>query len=194
MKRENVLLVGLAAAFGWYLYTQRAQPGTITTNPVGDALATLGETVTAAIAGWKNVGSGPQWMQTLNAVEIQNNLPTDLLARIAYQESSFRESIIRGTKPSPVGALGIMQMMPQYFQTVNVPRPYTDDDVVAQIEEAAAQVKSLYQSTGDWGLTLAAYNAGLGNVHKYNNTIPPFPETQKYVSQIMADVPALGLA
>jgi hypothetical protein len=36
---------------------------------------------------------------------------------------------------------------------------------------------------------LAGYNAGAGNVQKYGG-VPPFPVTQAYVANILADVPA----
>ena len=38
---------------------------------------------------------------------------------------------------------------------------------------------------GDLSLSIAAYNAGENAVKKYNNQIPPYPETQKYVKQVL---------
>jgi soluble lytic murein transglycosylase-like protein len=35
-------------------------------------------------------------------------------------------------------------------------------------------------------LALAAYNAGENAVMRNNNTIPPYPETQNYVKQVLA--------
>jgi soluble lytic murein transglycosylase-like protein len=186
-ERKLLLLLGGAAALIWLL--ARSRNGTSAVDSTSLLSAGL-DSMSAALSGWKNVGSGPTWTPYIAQVEQQYALPTDLLARVAYQESRFREEIIRGTKSSPAGALGMFQLMPQFFQTVNVPTPYSDADVQAQAQEAAGQLAKLYQSTRDWSLTLAAYNAGLGNVQKYGG-IPPFQETQDYVAQITADVPAL---
>jgi soluble lytic murein transglycosylase-like protein len=180
-------LAGLA-----YAWTRRPNitapdaPGgsdAVSSNPI----ASISEAL-VSLASWKLVGSGATWVPALNEAETAHGIPTDLLARMAYQESHFRDSIIRGTVVSSAGALGILQMLPQYFTSVRAPRPYTDTDVLAQIEEAAGQLVSLHESTGSWPLAIAAYNAGLGNVQKYGG-IPPFSETQTYVAQVLADVP-----
>jgi len=144
----------------------------------------------ADVVGWQNVNQGPTWVPVLNAAEVQYGLPTNLLARQAFQESSFLSSVIDGTQPSSAGALGIMQMLPQYFSSVAVPTPFTAADVQAQIAQAAQQMASLYSQFGSWALALAAYNAGAGAVEAAGNQIPPYSETQNYVADILADVPA----
>lgn len=188
MRRDANLLLLLAGAALAYEYYQSYVSGDPTAF-AADPWASIMETVTP----WKSSGSGPTWVPVLNATEQQFGIPPDLLARVAYQESRFREDIIRGTTASGAGALGMMQLMPQYFPSVNVARPYTDTDVQNQINAAATQLNSLYTRYGDWSLALAAYNAGAGNVDKYGG-IPPFTETQNYVAQILADVPAAGNA
>lgn len=149
-----------------------------------------GDSIMSAVSGWRNVNQGPVWTPILDSIGNSYGFPADLLARVAYQESHFREDVIRGRTASSAGALGIMQMLPQYFASVTVPRPYNDTDVRAQILEAAGQLASLYRQFKSWPVALAAYNAGAGNVQQYGG-IPPFPETQAYVAQIQADVPNL---
>jgi soluble lytic murein transglycosylase-like protein len=194
VKRSTQQLLAIAggALVVWWLSRQSSQPAADTvTDFSSDPVASVSDAVTSAVSGWKNVQQGPDWVPVLNAIENAHGLPVDLLARIAYQESHFRDDIIRGLKASPAGALGMMQMLPQYFQSVKVPVPFTDVDVQNQIEEAAAQVVSLFTQFQDWSLAIAAYNAGAGNVRKYGG-IPPFPETQSYVAAVVADVPALS--
>jgi soluble lytic murein transglycosylase-like protein len=50
----------------------------------------------------------------------------------------------------------------------------------------------LQKFNGNQDLALAAYNAGPGAVHKYNNTIPPYSETQNYVVQVKHNMASLG--
>lgn len=183
------VLGGIAA---WIYYQQSQTPASTGDNAVSfasDPLASIGDVIVSSTAGWKSVGEGPQWIPILNQAETAYGIPDDLLARIAYQESHFRNDIITGNKVSPAGALGLMQMMPQYFSSVRVSRPFTPENTQAQIMEAAQLLANNYASTKNWSLAVAAYNAGLGNVQKYGG-IPPFAETEKYVAAILADIPA----
>lgn len=141
----------------------------------------IAETAVDILAGWKK--RGEKYLPLLHAAEDKYGIPRDLLARQAYQESRFREDIISGAVKSAAGALGIMQIVPKFHPTaqpLNTP---------AAIEYAANFLRSLYKQFGSWSLALAAYNAGPGNVRKYGG-IPPFDETRKYVSEILADINA----
>jgi len=120
-------------------------------------------------------------MSLLSAAESQYGIPTDLLARQAWQESSFDPA---ATNPS--GAQGLMQLMPQYYPGVD---PF---DPSQAVQAAAGTMAGNFKTFGSWGLALAAYNAGAGNVRKYGNTVPPFPETQNYVAKILGDVPGVA--
>ena len=46
--------------------------------------------------------------------------------------------------------------------------------------------KMMYKMFGSMELALAAYNAGPGNVKRYR-AVPPYAETKRFVSKIMAD-------
>lgn len=174
-----------AGGLAWLLYSQR--------QAVAGAVESGVDTVQAAVSGWQTVNDGPQWVPVIQVAEMQQGIPQNLLARMAYQESHFRTSIIDGTQASPAGALGILQLMPQYFATVRVPRPFTAQDTAAQIQQAAGELSRLYGVFGDWALALAGYNDGQGNVQAYlagNRALPA--ETLNYVSDVLADVPVPG--
>lgn len=100
-----------------------------------------------------------------------------LLEIIAAKESNFIN-----TATSPAGAMGIMQLMPSTAEGLGVTNPY---DAYQNIMGGANYIaQKLKEYNGNVSLALAAYNAGSGNVAKYGG-IPPFTETQNYVSWIM---------
>lgn len=140
---------------------------------------------------WRDEGQGPKWVPILNAVEDVFGIPKDLLARVAYEESHFREDIISGLTKSKPGALGLMQMLPKYWTSVDAPIPFSEIATTDQIHQAAKFLVSLYHRFGTWAAALAAYNFGPGNEEKFlEHRIDQLPEeTQRYVREILADVP-----
>lgn len=140
---------------------------------------------------WRIANDGPKWMPVIRQVEVVLGLPKDLLCRMAFQESSFRTDVIDGTHVSPAGALGILQLMPQFFPSVHTQIPYSDDAVKEQITDAGQYIVRLYRQFGTWAEALAAYNFGPGNEKKFlSHRIDTMPkETLDYVADILADVP-----
>ena len=93
------------------------------------------------------------------------------------------ESNYKPRARSPKGAMGLMQIMPATAREYKVRNAY---DPKANIDAGIRKLKSLLEMwQGDVALALAAYNAGAGAVQKYNG-IPPYRETQNYVSRILA--------
>ncbi len=87
------------------------------------------------------------------------NVPTPLLFSIAWKESHFNPKA-----KSKVGAMGIMQIMPN---TWNAYKPYSNADpynVEDNIMAAAKYLGWIHKLTGNIKLTLAAYNVGIGYV------------------------------
>lgn len=98
---------------------------------------------------------------------------------IARTESGFRHEA-----RSSHGAVGVFQLMPSTARRMGL-NPYLLND---NIKGGIMYYKKMYNMFGSVELALAAYNAGPGNVKKYNNAVPPFAETKRFVSKIMSDV------
>jgi soluble lytic murein transglycosylase-like protein len=93
------------------------------------------------------------------------------------------ESNYKPRARSSKGAMGLMQLMPSTARQYNVRNAY---DPKANINAGVQKLKSLLEKwEGNIALALASYNAGEGAVSKFNG-IPPYRETQKYVSKILS--------
>ena len=97
---------------------------------------------------------------------------------IARTESGFRHEA-----RSSHGAVGVFQLMPSTARRMGL-NPYSLND---NIKGGIMYYKKMYNMFGSVELALAAYNAGPGNVKKYN-AIPPYAETRRFVTKIMTDV------
>jgi soluble lytic murein transglycosylase-like protein len=106
----------------------------------------------------------------------KNNLPPELVAAVVHTESSFVP-----TARSTRGAVGLMQLAPRTGRWLGA------DNLSDPAQNIQAGTKYLRYLTdrfgGDQQKAIAAYNAGEGNVRRFNGT-PPFKETRNYVQRV----------
>ncbi len=137
-------------------------------------------------AGVETIGRGmlspppsqsPSLSQAIGEAASRNRISSDLVSAVAWQESRFHQSAV-----SIRGAVGVMQLTAGAARDLGVNRY----DVNQNIQGGAAYLRRMMDRyRGDLRLTLAAYNAGPGAVDRYRD-VPPFQETQAYVSGILA--------
>lgn len=100
----------------------------------------------------------------------------NLVKAIATAESGINQNSI-----SNVGAVGVMQLMPETAENLGV-NPYDERE---NIYGGAQYLRQLLDKfNGNLTQTIAAYNAGPGAVQQYGG-VPPYAETQNYVGRVM---------
>lgn len=107
----------------------------------------------------------------------------NLALAVAKQESGYNPNAL-----SSAGAIGTMQLMPATAAGLGV----NPNDPAQNIDGGVKYLSQLLnQFNGNVSNALAAYNAGPGAVQKYGG-VPPYAETQNYVSSILANYNAMG--
>jgi soluble lytic murein transglycosylase-like protein len=144
--------------------TDVVMPGTM---PQGSALPQAQSAVPADI---------PALLQQAGA---QHHLDPDLLASVVHAESDGRIHAV-----SPVGARGLMQLMPATAKDLGVRDSFAAEQNIAAGTAYLDALLMYYHE--DIALALAAYNAGPAAVDRYHG-IPPYAETRRYVERVIHD-------
>lgn len=106
------------------------------------------------------------------------NVDPALVAAVADVESNGNQNAV-----SSVGALGVMQLMPDTAASLGV----DPHDRKQNIRGGAKYLRQMLDTFGgDVQKAVAAYNAGPGAVKDYGG-VPPYKETQNYVAKILGE-------
>ncbi|HET7506791.1 MAG TPA: transglycosylase SLT domain-containing protein [Solirubrobacterales bacterium] len=180
----NATRFGFVQRYSWEAWHYGFDAGPAPCSPAGEAVsageggASRSATVTAlpsfVPARYRDpiLRSAARW-----------GVPPALMAGQLMAESGFDP-----TAGSPAGAQGIAQFMPSTAASYGLTDPY---DPVAAIDAEAHLMHDLLAQFGSPELALAAYNAGPGPVEACH-CIPPYPETQAYVTRILALIGGAG--
>ncbi len=181
------LLPGLAAA-DIYSYVDANGVTHFTNKPGGDGkyklylkspdrAAKKGAQVAAVMPSDRSVDRFTRYDQWIRQAATLYQIPEELVRAIIKAESDYDPRAL-----SPVGATGLMQLMPETAMRMQV-RDIHDprENIFGGVRFLRVLANDL---NGDLALTIAAYNAGEGAVIKYGG-VPPYEETQNYVTRVL---------
>jgi soluble lytic murein transglycosylase-like protein len=133
-------------------------------------------------SGYSSGGFSPnksRFTSMISQAANRNRVDERLVHAVIQTESAYNPSAV-----SRAGAVGLMQLMPGTAARYGV---FNRNDPVQNVDAGTRYLKDLLDMFDyNLGLAVAAYNAGEGAVMKYNYSIPPYPETQNYVRQVLA--------
>jgi soluble lytic murein transglycosylase-like protein len=130
----------------------------------------------------------PQRQETLTAEGLnqivssageRHQIDPDFIRSVIKAESGFHQNAV-----SSKGALGLMQLMPGTASELGVSNPFNPN---SNVEGGTKYLRDLLEKYNfDVNKALAAYNAGPKRVDQYHG-VPPYNETQAYISRIIRD-------
>lgn len=122
-------------------------------------------------------GNYSEFEKTISETATRHGLDPDLIRAIIQIESGWIPDA-RSSK----GAIGLMQLMPETSSNLAVSNSF---DPKANILGGTKYLSRLIERfRGNLVLALAAYNAGPEKVERYKG-IPPYPETRRYVRNVL---------
>jgi soluble lytic murein transglycosylase-like protein len=114
----------------------------------------------------------------INQASERYRIDSALVKAVIKAESNFNHRAV-----SPVGARGLMQLMPATAASLQVKDSFHPETNIDGGVRYLRYLMNLFN--GNLPLVLAAYNAGENAVMRHNNRIPPYPETQTYVKRVL---------
>jgi soluble lytic murein transglycosylase-like protein len=145
----------------------------------------VGTTAPAAVGDWAAAlpPAARPYAAAISRAAAAEGVDPALLSSVAWTESRFRADA-----RSSAGAQGLMQLMPATAAGLGVDPLDPEQALVGGARYLRAQ---LDRFGGRADLALAAYNAGPTAVRRHGG-IPPYPETQAYVSRVLDRYRQLG--
>ncbi len=176
---ENAARFGFVQRYLWEAWHYGFTAGPPPCSEAGNSVDAIGGGGDGALAGTGSLPSfvPPRFRAPLLRAATHWNVSAALLAGQLMAESNFDPNA-----GSPAGAQGIAQFMPSTAAAYGLRNPY---DPIEAIDAQAHLMSDLLRQFGDPSLALAAYNAGPAPVEACD-CIPDYPETQAYVSRILA--------
>lgn len=113
----------------------------------------------------------------INYAADTHGVDKNIIKSVILAESSAKENAV-----SSANAKGLMQIIDSTADYLGISNVFDPKENISGGAKYLAELLRRYN--GDLESALAGYNAGPGNVDKYNG-IPPFPETQTYVKRVM---------
>lgn len=130
---------------------------------------------------------GDPWGPYITEASLRFDVPERWIREVMRVESGSHQFTASGAlTTSPVGAMGLMQLMPETYDEVRAQYGLGDDafDPHNNILAGAAYLRQMYDAFGVPGF-LAAYNGGPARLQDYLVHQRPLPtETRRYVAMI----------
>jgi len=138
--------------------------------------ATAGPRVSTTIESFDPVPLRNAYDDLIKEAADKYRVSANLIKSVMQTESNFNAWAV-----SPVGAMGLMQLMPNIAKAYGVADPFDPRQNVMAGAQILRELMTMHR--GNLPLVLASYNAGAGNVARYRG-IPPFRETRNYVKRV----------
>ncbi|HET9591483.1 MAG TPA: transglycosylase SLT domain-containing protein [Solirubrobacterales bacterium] len=179
----NATRFGFVQRYSWEAWHYGFDAGPAPCSPEGEAAAAGGGGTTTVSSTSLPSFVPTQYREPILRSAARWGVPPALMAGQLMAESGFDPNA-----GSPAGAQGIAQFMPGTAASYGLTNPY---DPVAAIDAEAHLMHDLLAQFGSPELALAGYNAGPAPVEACH-CIPPYPETQAYVTRILALIGGAG--
>jgi hypothetical protein len=163
------------------MYKLTAPDGTVhfTNAPTDPRYQRMGFT-SGSQAGWLRLPQGDTrpYIREITDASARYGVPERLVSAVIRAESGFNPRAV-----SRKGAQGLMQLMPETASLLGVRNSF---DPRENIDGGVRHLRSLIDRfSNNLALAIAAYNAGEKAVTAYGGRIPPYPETQDYVTKVL---------